>query len=138
MGHRQTAYHDKNKEMAKLDFTDYWEKVMAGWSPKLRDEFDRLLKIEIEMQERKYGLISDWTCPQLWQRMSILFNGTILPCNHDDREFAALGNYNSMSISKAWRNVNFMREIHRKKEADLIDACDGCFLRTSEILNLRE
>ena len=91
-----------------------------------------------EMQERKYGLISDWTCPQLWQRMSILFNGTILPCNHDDREFAALGNYNSMSISKAWRNVNFMREIHRKKEADLIDACDGCFLRTSEILNLKE
>ena len=89
-----------------------------------------------EMRERKFGLVSDWACPQLWQRMSILYSGEILPCNHDDRQFAAIGNINNMTIGKAWRNIMYMREMHRKGEADLIDACDGCFLRTSEILRM--
>jgi len=82
-----------------------------------------------EMRERRFGLVSDWACPQLWQRMSVLFDGTVLMCDHDDRELAALGNIKNMTIGKAWRNVTYIRELHRSGQADLIDACDGCYLR---------
>lgn len=88
-----------------------------------------------DMSTRAGDLRSNWICPQPWQRMSILFNGKLLPCNHDDREYAALGFLSDeLSIGKAWRSskMDFIRSAHRQHKAELLAACDGCFLRTSE------
>lgn len=101
-----------------------------------RDYADEVSIIKYkDMENRKFGIISDWKCSQLWQRASILFSGEILPCNHDDRNFAALGNIKDSTILKIWRSkeLQFMREQHMEGKADLIEACDGCFLRTSLI-----
>jgi len=88
------------------------------------------------MHSRVYNLISDWSCPQLWQRLSILWDGTILPCNHDDRLKAKLGTFPEMSISDAWFSETMinMRMGHSYGYAHRIEACDGCFLRTAEVI----
>ena len=89
-----------------------------------------------DMAERVDDLQGDWVCPQPWQRMSVLWDGKILPCNHDDREFAALGYLGEdLSIRKAWNSskMRFIRDIHRQRKAEMLAACNGCFLRSSEI-----
>jgi len=87
-----------------------------------------------DMSNRENGIKSNWACQQLWQRMSVLFNGNILPCNHDDRELAVLGNAKEMSIRKAWSSMKYMREMHLEGNAHIIAACEGCYLRTSCVI----
>lgn len=88
-----------------------------------------------EMKSRDFEIDGNWICPQPWQRMSILFDGSVLPCNHDDREYGKIGNVYEMSIRKAWHSsaMNFIRENQKNKNAKVLSCCHGCFLRTSEL-----
>ena len=89
-----------------------------------------------EMKGKKKGMKYLWACPQLWQRMAIWWDGTILPCNHDDDALLSLGNIRDMTIAEAWHSEKLtkIREKHRNALAHEIPACDGCYLRDSEIL----
>ncbi|MFZ0034208.1 MAG: radical SAM protein [Sedimentisphaerales bacterium] len=93
-----------------------------------------------EMKVRKKGLEYPWACPQLWQRMGVWWDGTILPCNHDDEGGLSLGNVNEISIKQAWlsKKLNHIREIHKGGLSHQIPSCDGCYLRTSEVLKLMQ
>lgn len=93
-----------------------------------------------EMKVKKKGIKYSWACPQIWQRMAIWWDGTILPCNHDDDGLIALGNLNEMTIKDAWQSekLNRIRDIHKRGIAHEISACDGCYLRDSEIMKLTD
>lgn len=93
-----------------------------------------------QMKQKKRGVRYPWACPQIWQRMACLWDGTLLPCNHDDDGLLALGNVNNTSIKDAWHSkaLNELREVHKQGEAHRITACDGCYLRDSEIHKLIE
>src|SRR3990170_5316515 len=75
----------------------------------------------------------------VWQRMAIWWDGTIMPCNHDDNGLISLGNVSKTTIRNAWHSekMNYIRETHKKGMAHEIPACDGCYLRDSEILKLK-
>jgi Predicted Fe-S oxidoreductases len=92
-----------------------------------------------DMKDKKMGVVYPWACPQLWQRMAVFWDGTILPCNHDDDACNSLGNIKETTISDAWKSVklNRMRNEHKEGKAHTIGACDGCYLRDSEIGKLR-
>jgi radical SAM protein with 4Fe4S-binding SPASM domain len=92
-----------------------------------------------DMNNRSLNLQGNWKCPQPWQRMSVLSNGEILPCNHDDRLLSDLGNVDIRSLESAWlSNSNeLLRYYHNKMNAHEVDYCNGCFLRTSEIMKER-
>lgn len=91
-----------------------------------------------EMKEKKKDICYPWACPQIWQRMGVFWDGTILPCNHDDDGLLVLGNVQENTIKKAWHSekLNKIREIHKKGMAHEIPACNGCYLRDSEISKL--
>jgi radical SAM protein with 4Fe4S-binding SPASM domain len=93
-----------------------------------------------EMKVKKKGIEYPWACPQIWQRMAVLWDGTIVPCNHDDDCLLALGNISEMSISEAWKSeaLKKVRIQHKKGNAHNISACDGCYLRDSEIIKLKK
>ena len=93
-----------------------------------------------EMKAKKKGVRYPWACPQVWQRMAVWWDGTILPCNHDDDGLIAIGNIKDMTISQAWRSENLsrIRLAHKEGRAHEIPACDGCYLRDSEINKLVE
>ena len=88
-----------------------------------------------EMKERRKGIAYPWACPQLWQRMLIWWDGTVVPCNHDDDAKLRLGNVNEVSIKEKWNSsfLNSVREKHKRGLAHELEACDGCYLRDSEI-----
>ena len=72
--------------------------------------------------------------------MAIWWDGTILPCNHDDDGLIALGNINKISVADAWNSdkLSKIREMHKNGIAHKIPACDGCYLRDSEIRKITE
>lgn len=93
-----------------------------------------------QMKEKRKGICYPWACPQIWQRMAIWWDGTILPCNHDDDGRLSLGNAKETAIKDAWQSkkLNKVREIHKNGLAHKISACDGCYLRDSEIMKEKE
>lgn len=125
-------------------------RVQTVMIPELEDTFDEYKKFwstradEVgyldykEMKVKRKGIVYPWACPQIWQRMAIWWDGTMLPCNHDDNGILALGNVNEMSIKDVWLSVELqrMRDTHKRGMPHEIPACDGCYLRDSEIIKL--
>ena len=118
------------------ELADAFEGYKKFWS----DRVDEVGFLDYkEMKVKKKGIKYPWACPQVWQRMAIWWDGTILPCNHDDDGMLALGNANEVSIKKAWHSEQLcgIRNTHERGMAHEIHACDGCYLRDSEILKLK-
>ena len=85
------------------------------------------------------GIVDTWACPQLFQRMTITWEGTIIPCVHDIYEWMSLGNIETMTIKEAWHSgaERNYRQQHKTGKAHEIPACDRCPLRENEIYKIR-
>lgn len=86
------------------------------------------------------GVQHPWACPQLWQRLTISWDGIILPCVHDIYQWMSLGKVGEVTIKEAWSSAkeNHYRFLHREGKAHEIEACDRCPLRENEIYKLRK
>jgi len=114
---------------------DTIEDYKTFWEPRA----DEIAYLDYkEMKKRKSGIEYPWACPQIWQRMLVLWDGSLLPCNHDDRAELCLGNVRDVDIKTRWHSdyLNFVREKHKQGRAHELKACDGCYLRDSEIKKL--
>jgi radical SAM protein with 4Fe4S-binding SPASM domain len=76
----------------------------------------------------------------LWQRMTIAWDGTLLPCVHDIYEWMKFGNIADISIRDAWQSAreDSYRTLHRQGRAHEISSCDRCPLRENEIRKIRD
>ena len=89
-------------------------------------------------QDNHRGKVSDWACPFLWQRMTILWDGTLLPClMHGVSDFSllALGNVQERSIRSLWLSAQTegIRQLHQQGRAHELEACDRCSFRSMEL-----
>lgn len=94
-----------------------------------------------DVADRNETLVEpDWACPQLWQRMTIECDGTVMPCNNDDFRHLSPGNAREKSIAECWRAevVEGARELHRLGRSHEVPDCNGCPWRTTQILKKRE
>lgn len=85
---------------------------------------------------RELGLINrDWACPQLWQRMTIEWDGTILPCNNDDIRSLSPGNVKTRSVFSCWHDpiVEKARDFHKRGLSHQVEDCNGCPWRTAQL-----
>jgi radical SAM protein with 4Fe4S-binding SPASM domain len=82
---------------------------------------------------------SEWACPQLWQRMTIEWNGAIFPCNNDDFRKLSPGNVAEKTISDCWKDpiVESARDFHQQGKSHMVAACNGCPWRTTQIKKRR-
>jgi len=90
-----------------------------------------------EVKNRNVDLIDEnWACPQLWQRMTIEWDGTIMPCNNDDFRLISPGNVREMIVEDCWHDpiVEGARKLHKQGESHLLKSCNGCPWRTTQIL----
>jgi radical SAM protein with 4Fe4S-binding SPASM domain len=110
----------------------------AFWSPRV-DEVAYLDMKDEEGNPDHCGTRDPWACPQLFQRMTVTWEGAILPCVHDIYEWMSFGNIRDLSIRDAWQSQREReyRELHRAGNAHLIRACDRCPLRENEIRKVR-
>ncbi len=83
---------------------------------------------------RNTSLRGDWACPQLWQRLTIEWDGTVLGCNNDDLRNINLGNAKKRSIYDCWHDemLNAIRDKHKNGKSHEVEDCNGCPLRTSQ------
>lgn len=94
-----------------------------------------------EEAERTEGLVRNWGCPQLWQRMTVEWDGTIFACNNDDEQRRlSPGNARDMSIHEAWHHpmVRGVRDLHQAGRSHEVPDCNGCPWRTTQIQKLME
>ena len=108
------------------DYCKYWE-----------SKCDEVSAIDYkDSVNRQRGIKYSWACPQLWQRMTIEWDGTIFPCNNCDIRSMALGNCEDRSFHEFWYSAKIqnMRKAHKSGLSDQIEACDGCPWRTTQIV----
>ncbi len=76
-----------------------------------------------------------WVCPFLFQRMTVLWDGTMLPCDRDLQVRHPLGNVKETSIYQGWTGgyMNEIRSLHVAGRAHDVDICRNCSFRYSEI-----
>lgn len=113
------------------------QEYLAFWQPTV----DEVAYLDMKNETGDHrGTIYDWACPQLWQRMTIMWDGTLLPCCHDIYGWMAFGNVMDLSIKEMWKSEKAQeyRRLHREGLAHEIPACDRCPLRESEIAKLRD
>ncbi len=118
--------------LPSIDLKEYAE----YWLPHC-DEVAAIDYKEAEVLKRNKSLEDpDWACPQLWQRMTVEWDGTVIPCNNDDYRLLFPGNANEKSIYDCWHDsaVENARKFHRKGKSYLVKACNGCPWRTTQIL----
>lgn len=82
---------------------------------------------------------SDWICPFPYQRLTIMWDGTITACKNDYFGKLSMGNVNEISIKEIWNSsLTKLRQIHLNGNAHKVDACAECPLRMSELLKRGE
>ncbi|SNB47003.1 radical SAM/SPASM domain-containing protein [Geobacter sp. DSM 9736] len=96
-------------------------------------------KEESSEEKRLLDYPFPWACHQLWQRMVVWCDGTILPCNEDDRGMLSLGNVKTTTIGDAWNSssLQLLRKNHSMGNAHVSKPCNGCYLRDSQIKKIR-
>jgi len=122
-------------QLPGIDTTEY----INFWSPFCDDILILKMKNEVNY-ELNEGLVEDFCCPQLSQRMVITCEGNILPCNEDHKENMILGNIQDTTINEAW-NSELRRTIygiHQDCNSHILTACNRCPLRAIEIMEKRQ
>jgi len=73
----------------------------------------------------------NFTCPQLWQRLTIGADGRVMLCANDEMMANQVGDVNDESLYDIWHGEKLQkaREIHLKhKGAKEIEPCKHCYL----------
>ncbi|MDK2954768.1 MAG: hypothetical protein PWQ57_264 [Desulfovibrionales bacterium] len=114
------------------------EEYAAYWGPFC----DETASVDYkDVENRDEALVEpDWACPQLWQRMTVEWDGAVMPCNNDDFRTLSPGNLKDISVREAWRApvVEAARRLHKEGRSHEVEACNGCPWRTTQILKKRE
>ena len=77
---------------------------------------------------------SGWICPFPYQRIMIMWDGTITTCYNDFYGKLGMGNIHSMTIKDCWvSSLENLRRLHRDKKAHEIETCAECPLRMNEL-----
>jgi radical SAM protein with 4Fe4S-binding SPASM domain len=85
------------------------------------------------------GIKSSWICPFPYQRMTVMWDGTLTACRNDYYGKLAMGNIESDSIKKCWADsLDTLRKLHKKGLAHDIEACGECSFRMSELIKRKE
>jgi len=93
-----------------------------------------------EANDRNTSIVAAyWACPQLWQRMTIEWDGRIMPCNNDDYRHLSPGNVTDMTVADCWQSplVRSARELHMQGRSHELASCNGCPWRTTQVMKKR-
>ncbi len=77
---------------------------------------------------------SPWLCPFPYQRLMIMWDGTITACYNDHYGKLAVGNVHEVSIKESWQSLmEPLRRLHKEGLSHEAQACAECPMRMNEI-----
>ena len=75
--------------------------------------------------------IDNFSCPQLYQRLVVGADGSVMMCSNDEENDNVIGNANNETIYSIWhgKTLNDIRELHKKQDGyKNLDICKKCYL----------
>lgn len=93
--------------------------------------FNPLIDYLCKDSEQNILYEKEFLCPQHYQRMVIVTDGSALMCANDENESEKIGNVNKETIYDIWHGerLNRIRSIHKKKNGFMnISVCKRCYL----------
>lgn len=118
----------KENDHEAKNFKSFWGKYADEISYTDYRNQDGLDKVDRYVREKKEN--KSYACPALWQRMTINATGEVTACCRDAGKRLKLGQLNNEdnSLTKIWNGdvLNNARDLHEKRQAYKIDACNGC------------
>lgn len=127
----QVTYPKIRIQTVKLPELDL-DKYVNTW----KEYADEVAALEYTDESRRVeGIKGDWACPQLWQRMTVEWNGDVFGCNNDDLRGIFLGNTNERSIYDCWHDEKLLkiRQLHMEGKSHEVKDCNGCPWRTAQM-----
>lgn len=105
--------------------TEYYEALLPytdliAYNP-LIDYLDNDEEIEYE---------ENFSCPQLWQRMVINSDNTVVMCSNDEKQDSMIGNVRFQTVKEIWHGarLNFIRKLHLHKDGfKSLHPCKACY-----------
>lgn len=117
------------------EIADVLDEYIGFWQP-YADEISTNDMMQYgEAAAPNKGVASSWACNQLWQRMSIWWDGTIYCCNENYSGELVLGNIRETTLREAWHSARHdeIRALHQRGEAHHIESCSDCRFRDLQI-----
>lgn len=128
-----------NKPRIRIQTIFTGQEDMEGYKIRWGPYCDEVAAVDYkDSKNRKKGIIFDWACPQLWQRLTVDWQGNVSPCNNDDFRLLCVGNARDKSMHECWldKKAQDARTLHRLGRSHEVEACDGCPWRTAQINKL--
>lgn len=86
--------------------------------------------------------IENFSCPQLYQRIVVGADGSVMMCSNDEENSHIIGDANKQTIYEIWHGdaLNKVRELHKKSDGyKNLDVCKRCYLpRATEVSETSE
>jgi len=107
------------------------EGFLAFWTPRC----DEVVTVAYRPPCDGAEMRGDWCCSQLWRRMTVEWDGCILPCNNNDLRTASPGNANEISLGEAWTApcTEHLRTLHRQGRGGEHADCRVCTFRATAL-----
>jgi radical SAM protein with 4Fe4S-binding SPASM domain len=102
-------------------FLEYWSKIVDH-------AIDGGKAIEAFIDQKSCKKARTQTCPQLWERMAIHWNGDVAICGEDVNGEEIVGNLRDQSIRDVWSGDKLIqiKKIHKNGEFKRIAMCEFC------------
>ena len=122
------------------ELKDRLSEYVSFWKDKVDQVSYNEMEPSVDTVNNKIKSIkSSWICPYPYQRMTVMWDGTLIACKNDYYGKLAMGNIDSVSIKKCWTNsLDTLRKLHKKGQTHDIEACGECSLRMSELIKRKE
>lgn len=113
----------ENEKESEL-FTKYWQKVVDHVHPV------ETISKQLAEYKRADNLIPvrQKTCKNLWERMTIFWNGNVSTCIADLEEKFIFGNLRENEIKDLWNceEMTKIKILHKQKEFEKLSLCSHC------------
>ena len=79
--------------------------------------------------------VSDFRCPDPWQRISLFVNGDLFPCCSDFGRLEPMGNAYHDTVESAWLSsaAEDLRQLHRAGRWRESDICRRCAANSTAV-----
>ena len=119
----QMVLMDTNKDDQE-EYVTFWEEIADQVA--IEECFDY-------GDREEYNSISDFVCPQLWQRLMVHVDGLVYPCCSLTAE--PIGSIYKDDLETLWRcdKMEELRFLHKKGRSHEIEMCRRCYMRKKEV-----
>lgn len=84
-----------------------------------------------QQNDTEIEYVEDFSCPQLYQRIIVTADGSVLPCANDEESDLIIGNAYEQTIYELWHGdeMQRLRNLHKEKDGYMQEhICRKCYL----------